>query len=1465
MNRAKSRKKSAKQVASTIPVEQPVRWGSIIPLIGGSSIGCAQASGTFPLFQFSYSPFSKNEEHIQRYWPNIPFYYLDKYYENGVPDFTPLDFVTSVCPCAGLSMLNTAKNSNHSRGTDADQNKWMMNTTHYVLNNLKPKVFFGENAPGLFTDTGQDVVDQLKQIGSYYGYTFSLVKTNTELHGIPQRRIRTFYFFWNTPRVPFVSWKKKRRKTFPEYLKEIPSDASCQNIFMVEGVASEMFRPYEFVLEKEGLTHAQFFAKAGKTTICQYLQRNNLIDECIEWLRYYYPTEGFSPTKTFISILEHQKNKISQGKGFWDDSPRFFGSGFNCLMKKSIMAAVHPTENRFLNAREMMHLMGLPHDFEIEHGKQNINHIAQNVPVATAQDWAEEVVKFCRGECEMTEFTFMKQDNMKQEVVYAESEDFFGPVPWNYFEDIGCSKVDFADELDDIIFEAEIETIDIEDDEDEVVELTWLNLDKKFDPDENRNNESECKSDESTASDESGIFCRERFDGGGRRESRNKYSMEMKIAAIAKMQAGKIASIVSADMGVPVGVISQWWLQRDDIKAMFDRKCAEENGEDEVEDHIQYVQEKFNQRRMEKFLDKNPDTVEVAVGEPSRMKASDKLDNNMLSDDSMEDKDFMDKDSEFIQDMGLDSHESSDSSTAYIPGDLDRPGSSKKKKRKTKNGDFPNKRQKIDSPKQNGKHEKSSSKKIKKEVKTTTYEVKEGKYEQRYEVIHKSMSPETERVPGEIRMESKQGSPSKNKDPPYISNHAKQSGSEDGESALFQNTGLEDAGSDVVAGMNGIRDMLMSTIEVNGKPVHLKAESLAPSPSKIITSPSKDKVDLSPSRIKRELNTSGEYIEGADLPDGQDEPIKILEKVDKNTSKKSKDDDDDDDDDDKSSIVSRYYSHISDNGDQRKDGNTTITPVSLKNNTDNGIDSTIIKVEPTDHSVDKLITSGDLLGPQPPVLQKVFLTSTPKSIKEAPKVEVKTEPVDLRKVSSSVQTDSHSPPAPNYSATEIPMPDQSTLYATPAQQSTNHFPSLPFTQALPQTTMYTQNKSSPQPSRPSYQQYPTSKGPSPRGRKSSPLVTKAQGQVYQQDPQTYIQPQPATYAQVINTPVRGGRGRPSLNHIGGRGASPIVQNSRGPLYNSQPAAARGQIVRGRGQVLARGRGVNIRGGVGRGMQQPQPRGRAVPAGDPDIQVVGAVMKTTPPQQRMPVNVRGGKSVRGGRVMNNVVRQPINSQSQLSVPAQSRLRANTRAPLIRGSPQVAPVRGAARGIVQRGQQPRMGQPRMALNPVAVQPRMRGQVPYNVPRGRGQPLRASPIIRGSPVPRGVTRMASPQVSRGGRGAPAGRGAVIGQRPPALSPQMGRGTQRIRTPGQQQPYRGQMPANLSTINGLSVSRPRPATLPKGVRIPSGISMSHPLGIQRPHSANQPLDGRSSPKRRVSMELSDRQMDALKNLGLI
>ena len=55
---------------------------------------------------------------------------------------------------------------------------------------------------------------------------------------------------------------------------------------------------------------------------------------------------------------------------------RFMGrESWNALIRKSMITAVHPVEDRYLNVREMMHLMGLPHDFQVGNGHHLITLI----------------------------------------------------------------------------------------------------------------------------------------------------------------------------------------------------------------------------------------------------------------------------------------------------------------------------------------------------------------------------------------------------------------------------------------------------------------------------------------------------------------------------------------------------------------------------------------------------------------------------------------------------------------------------------------------------------------------------------------------------------------------------------------------------------------------------------------------------------------------------------------------------------------------------------------------------------------------------------------------------------------------------------------------------------------------------------------------------------------------------------
>ena len=65
---------TVKQETSPPPKgKHDVQWGSIIPLKGGSSLGCQLVAGSKPLYYLSYPDFAKNKAHLQHYLPDIPY------------------------------------------------------------------------------------------------------------------------------------------------------------------------------------------------------------------------------------------------------------------------------------------------------------------------------------------------------------------------------------------------------------------------------------------------------------------------------------------------------------------------------------------------------------------------------------------------------------------------------------------------------------------------------------------------------------------------------------------------------------------------------------------------------------------------------------------------------------------------------------------------------------------------------------------------------------------------------------------------------------------------------------------------------------------------------------------------------------------------------------------------------------------------------------------------------------------------------------------------------------------------------------------------------------------------------------------------------------------------------------------------------------------------------------------------
>ena len=390
-------------------------WATMVPLIGGSAFGCYKATGVKPLFNMSYTPFAANESFFYRHWDDVPVYLIDEGADPTKDLEFQLGFVNSVCPCAGLSQLSTAKPGSDAR---ANMNRWMFESAEYVLGHVKPRVFWGENAPALFTNSGKHVREKLFEIGKEHGYSFSLYKTSTTYHGAPQYRDRTFYFFWDSEYAPIMNWYNRPMPTLEDFLNQIPPDISGQDELTCNADPTESL-VRKFVLDATQLTHAEFVEWEGKkkntkTSYWRWIEKYSDFTTVANWIARNHGKDNKEYHK-----VEKVAAKLAAGKNYMAPGPFFFYDKANAMVGRTIGGTLHPTKERFLNVREVMHLMGMPNDFEFSPSEAGatLNMLAQNVPSYTAADMATEVVKYLKGELEMSDKTFLMQNNFKQKTI----------------------------------------------------------------------------------------------------------------------------------------------------------------------------------------------------------------------------------------------------------------------------------------------------------------------------------------------------------------------------------------------------------------------------------------------------------------------------------------------------------------------------------------------------------------------------------------------------------------------------------------------------------------------------------------------------------------------------------------------------------------------------------------------------------------------------------------------------------------------------------------------------------------------------------------------------------------------------------------------------------------------------------------------------------------------------------------
>ena len=171
----------------------------------------------------------------------------------------------------------------------------------------------------------------------------------------------------------------------------------------------------------------------------EYIEHNNLWQEYRDWLvndpNKDKPMHG-QGKRTPMYYIDYRWGKVKQGLGYFAPQPIVYKGAANAVISKNMWWTLHPTENRYLTTREIMSLMGLPNDFELI--TNNLQQVTQNVPVCTAKDMTEQVIKFINGELQMTNYNFIKQNNLQQKIdkVDYKDLDLFEGIPDDDLEDI---------------------------------------------------------------------------------------------------------------------------------------------------------------------------------------------------------------------------------------------------------------------------------------------------------------------------------------------------------------------------------------------------------------------------------------------------------------------------------------------------------------------------------------------------------------------------------------------------------------------------------------------------------------------------------------------------------------------------------------------------------------------------------------------------------------------------------------------------------------------------------------------------------------------------------------------------------------------------------------------------------------------------------------------------------------------
>jgi site-specific DNA-cytosine methylase len=353
------------------------------------------------------------------------------------------DCIVSIPPCNSLCMLNSSAASRTGKGNRASQ--IMIRCAEFAVKSGVPNFVF-ENAPALAGKAGKPLLEQIEKLAHAYGYSLSLLKTNSKYHGQGQKRDRAFLYL-------FKDGNKQTRKMVWEGLNvastlDVIGDLA-DNAGKVEYVTAASTPQQKFLRRDNRTLVAEEYVAAPKTydlwdEVCSFLgvpigthlgdrrvqdqvTNQEELDKLLErWDAHEWRNDVSKIRKFLIKVCK----KIWDGKGYWGFEPmllwdRKFETHLTTgVIGKNMQRFIHPDKDRFLTFREECRLMGIPDDFEIEETERYF--ISQNVPALTFGKVIEQCYRNWKGELEKSDeiANFHKIIGCPPRVDYKEGDSY---------------------------------------------------------------------------------------------------------------------------------------------------------------------------------------------------------------------------------------------------------------------------------------------------------------------------------------------------------------------------------------------------------------------------------------------------------------------------------------------------------------------------------------------------------------------------------------------------------------------------------------------------------------------------------------------------------------------------------------------------------------------------------------------------------------------------------------------------------------------------------------------------------------------------------------------------------------------------------------------------------------------------------------------------------------------------------